>query len=88
MSPITDWGLCAFYPEGANVTNKSHGITYWNMRLVNENANYLNSSIKIKNQIALHKNKKGTIDGIEIYSFLFNEIVVKAVVNLAQIKRI
>lgn len=54
------------------MTNSSHGITYWNMREVNLKANYLNSSVVVKNQIALHKNKKGVLDGIEIYSFLFN----------------
>jgi hypothetical protein len=64
MSPIADWSLCAFFPEGANVTNSSNGITYWNMREVDLKANYLNSSVKIKNQIAIHKNKKGTTEGI------------------------
>ena len=36
--------------------------------------------------ITIHKNKKGNKDYLEIYSFLFNEIVLKVVINLAQIK--
>lgn len=38
--------------------------------------------------ISIHRNKKGNLDYLEIYSFLFNEIVLRTVVNLAQIKKI
>jgi hypothetical protein len=88
LNPIADWSLCAFFPKSVNVTGTSHGVTYWSLADVNTKAGHCNSSIKVKNHIALHRNKRGNYDSLELYSFLFNEIVLKAVVNLAQIKRV
>ena len=88
LSPVADWSLGAFFPENANVTKSSHGITYWGMQDIDEKANLCNSSIKVQHYIALHRNKRGAIDGFEIYSFLFNEIVLKVFISLAQIKKI
>lgn len=42
----------------------------------------------MQSYISLHRNKKGVVDSLEVISFMFNEIVVKAVIYLAQIKKI
>lgn len=45
-------------------------------------------SIKIYNRIALKRNNRYAFSDIEVYSFLFNQIVLKIVVNVAQIAKI
>jgi len=42
------------------------------MQEIGNKATEINQSIKIQNYIALHKNKRGINDSIEVYSFLFN----------------
>lgn len=58
------------------------------MQEIGNRAADINQSTKIQHYIAIHKNKRGINDSIEVYSFLFNEIVLKTVINLAQIKSI
>jgi hypothetical protein len=86
LFPISDWALTALNPDsrGAN----SNGVTYWSIEDLTHKLENINQSIKIMSYISIHKNKKGNKDYLEVYSFLFNEIVLKVVINLAQIKHI
>jgi hypothetical protein len=71
-------------PEGS----KANGNTYWSIQEIAKKIEEINQSIKIISHIAIHKNKRGNLDYLEVYAFLFNEIVIKAVINLAQIKKV
>lgn len=83
LCPISDWSLCAIMPGGSRM-----GVTYWNMAELGRKIEEINQSIKILHHLSIHRNKKESLDYFELYSFLFNEIVVKAVIHIAQVKRV
>lgn len=83
LCPISDWSLCAVVPGGPRM-----GVTYWNMGELGRKIEEVNQSIKILHHLSIHRSKKGNLDYFELYSFLFNEIVLKAVIYIAQVKRV
>lgn len=78
--------MTALNPD--NYGTNSNGVTYWSIADLAKKLEDINQSIKIISYLSIHKNKKGNKDYLEVHSFLFNEIVLKVVINLAQIKLI
>lgn len=86
---VSDWELCALLPgKSGEKERRNEGVTYWSVSDVSRRAEQINNSIKTVSYLSIHKNKRGNDDSIEFYAFLFNQMVIKATINLAQIKRI
>lgn len=82
MSYISNWSL------GTSFEKNKNSFHFFDTKILDKNVGELSKSTKITSFINLWRNNKRNLESIEIYSFLFNETVIKASISLAQIKKI
>ena len=82
---ISDWGLSTV----AQTSTSSYYCEYFGSRDLEDKATKINSSVKLISSISSNEvEETGKIESFSILTYLWNEIILKMTVKLAQIQKI